>query len=81
MDAFEEEKTKSSNLNRMQTFGEEDKESTPAKLVSQTNNLARSQTLKYEPESLDEYVIIDLDHEVGKHNDKTNVISIQEEEN
>ena len=80
MDAFEEEKTKFSNLNRLQTFGEEDKESSPTKLVSQTKNLARSQTLQCEPESIDEYVIIDLDHEVGKHNDKTNVTYVQEGE-
>ena len=80
MDAFEEEKTKFSNLNRLQTFGEEDKESSPTKLVSQTKNLARSQTLQYEPESIDEYVIINLDHEVRKHNDKTNTTHVKESE-
>ena len=59
MDAFEEEKTKSSNLNRMQTFGEEDKESTPTKLVAQTKNLVRSLTLSHQLESIDENGIID----------------------
>lgn len=70
----------SSNFNRMQTFGEEDNESTPTKLVSQTKNLPQSLTLQHQPESIDEYVIIDLDHELGKHNDKTNVSFVQEVE-
>ena len=65
----------------MQTFGEDDKESTPTKPDSQTKNLVRSLTLQNEPESIEGDAINDLDHEVGKHNDKMNVISIQEEEN
>ena len=65
----------------MQTFGEDDKESTPTKPDSQTKNLVRSLTLQNEPESVEGDAINDLDHEVGKQNDKTNVISIKEEEN
>ena len=65
----------------MQTFGEDDKESTPTKPDSQTKNLVRSLTLQNEPESIEGDAINDLDHEFGKQNDKTNVIPIQEEEN
>ena len=64
----------------MQTFGEDDKESTPTKPDSQTKNLVRSLTLQNEPESIEGDAINDLDHEVGKHNDKTNTTHVKESE-